>query len=276
VEPHGGLLTAIQRCNRAISATFTAMWGRVTGTVVLVVACLLGGCGGDDGNPEEKKVRAALTDALTTSDPLACTTLMTPTYVRQYTTEKTTDAARRACRKNLADDRARSVSIARVDLHGSRAEAVFSTHGGVLPYTRATVALRRSEGAWQLHRLTRATLDRPVFFTALNRDLRTGPDRVEGPIVDCTLRALKEVSDTQIVDHQLAGDLSFILTPTTLCTLRISLVKGGFSETKARCITRRVARALRGRDGKRFGAELQRGSTPRFERLVTRMVRRCS
>lgn len=245
----------------------------LTATFVLVACLLGGGCGGGDSREDE--VRAALTEALTSRDVAVCDERMTASYLQQYTTESTTAAARRSCRENQRSDRARSVRISDITVQGSRATAEFSTVGGVLAFRTATMALRRSDGEWRLHRVTRATLDRPQFFNAVRRSLARPPDAVPTSTIDCVQRSLKERSDEEIVSQILDGDPRYLATPALVCSVRVELVKEGLSQTQARCVARNVGRAVDAAGGRRIIDELRGDSSPLLERASRRAAERC-
>lgn len=233
-------------------------------------------CGGEDMSADEKQVRAALKQALTSTDAATCRTHFTDNFLRQASDETTVKAALRDCRRDLKGDQAKAVEIRRVDVRGTRADAVVRTEGGQLPFEEANLALRRPQGEWQVHRLTGGKLDRPRFFRVARAELTSPPDPLDDDAASCVLRAFKPLSDERIVAaFYVEPDAGAIRTPALICGVLAALDEDGVSERDQRCVAVRLRRVLDARGGAKL-AEGLGGSSASAQRRFNRILASCT
>jgi hypothetical protein len=239
------------------------MRGRMMAFVV-VMASLLGGCGGGDDDKQArdarpsagqqrdpggaadgdaKQVRAVVREALTTKDPDACTRLLTRSAVEQFTYQRGSKAISE-CREDADEVGARSVKIGRVEVDGDRAQAQVEPRGGTLTLKEATFALLEEGDRWKIDRLTAGTLDRPAFFREARKQLREEADDLGAEGVGCVTDALKRRKDAEIMKLYLDGDARVLIVPTMVCAIRSQIPRTQATAAYTECVTRAATREL--------------------------------
>lgn len=263
------------------------MRARAPGLIIVVLACALSACGGDEGSSgarklskDEQQVRAVLREALTTKDPDACTRLLTQNLLEQVSTERGKGAVR-DCRMDADSASATSVMIDRVAVSGPRAGADVRPRGGSLTFKTVTIGLRKAGGRWKLDRLKKGTLDRPAFIAFARKELRSGPGAVAGKTVDCFVREISTKNDEQITRALFKADQRLFLLPITICAVRNELALRGVPGDVVQCVVGRVRRELttgatarRLRASRAAAAEL--ADSPALERVVRRSAIACA
>lgn len=247
---------------------------RLTGAVCVVV-CAFSACGGD-ASSDDKQVRAAAKQAMTTRDPSACARVVTQEFVEQAAVERGADTTS-SCRDGSAQIRATSASIDRVALSGPNASVNVRLEGGLLPFKDATLGLRKAGGSWRVNRLKGGTLDRAALARVMHRQLTSPPDAVSQAAVDCAVAELADTPESELVRAYVQPDPRPLLIPVVVCSVRLGLK--GTPRSLVACIERGVRRELTtGALGRRLQTDpssvglLQ---TADGERLGARVARAC-
>jgi hypothetical protein len=229
------------------------MRGRVIGALC-VTAIAAGGCGGsDEPAGEEQQVRAVVQEIMTATDPSICTRLATRGFLEQTTAERGS-AAVRACRKDADAVGAKKLTIDRVTVDGATAVAAIRPSGGTLPFERATLALRRTDGSWKVDRLRGGTLDRAAFGRVLRTQL--ADEKVGASVADCAVRDLAGTSDGAIVRAYVEPDPRILVVPVAVCTIRVGLTQQQMPSSLVDCITGGARRELTsGELGRKLAAD---------------------
>jgi hypothetical protein len=256
----------------------------------------LSACGGDDkptnvgttpppsttagpatGSGEEQVVRDVVQEAMTTTDPSACTELVTLALVEQTSGERGA-AALKACRDDADHPAATSLKIDAVRVSGPRASADIRPSGGALPFKTATIGLRKSGGKWKVSRLKSGVLDREAFFAVLRRQFAEPPDAVPQAIADCAAKDLEGESDRRLTRAYLKPERIVFIIPVLLCTTRTQLQDAGVPAAIVACMTRRFRRELQtGAFGRTLAADPDGAlKSDAYERLARRFAAACA
>jgi hypothetical protein len=122
---------------------------------LLVVLCVVAGCGGDDKPPDADQVRAALVQfgkATAAHDyRTMCTKLLAPNLLDKL--RQVGLGCEEALKQGLGDVKSPQLSVGRITVDGDTATAEVRTSAeGQAPSTD-TVQLRRVDGAWRISSL---------------------------------------------------------------------------------------------------------------------------
>jgi hypothetical protein len=260
---------------------------------VVVMASLIGACGGGEDEPgdkpaggappqtadngEAKRVRAVVREALTTKDPGACTRLVTQRALEQFTFQRGRKALAE-CREDADEVGAKTVAIGRIAVDGARAEADIEPRGGTLPLKEATFALVKDGGGWKIDRLTAGTLDRPAFMRVMRKQLRDEPDDLGEANATCVADALKQRKDAEIMRLFLDGDARVLAVPSVVCAIRSQIPQSQATAGYVACVTRAATRELTtGALGREIAREADLGmlETARVGRVFEDIAARC-
>jgi hypothetical protein len=249
-------------------------------TAVALASCGDGGGGGGGGAAagEQTQLRADVTEALTTKDPIACTRYATQRFVEELTGLRG-PAAVRECREAADDKQAESVSFDRVAISGRRASATVRPRGGDDGLETLEFKLRKSGEHWKLDRISGGTLERAEFLRLTREELRAPPDALSPKAADCVIRDLERRKDDAVVRQVLSGDPSLLMVPVTTCLVLNDISDRPEHRGFVRCIERRMRRELtEGATGRRIAGEggVQALQTKTFGRVANRIVAGCA
>lgn len=272
---------------------------RKVGEIGLAALVLSGlaACGGDDkpaaagttpsapgttagpaaASGEEQVVRDVVQEAMTTTDPSACTELVTLALVEQTSGERGA-AAIKSCRDDADNPAATALKIDAVRVSGPRASADIRPSGGALPFKTATIGLRKSGGKWKVSRLKSGVLDRAAFFRVLRRQFAEPPDAVPQAIADCAAKDLEGESDSRLTRAYLEPEPVVFIIPVLLCTTRGELQRSGVPAAIVECMTRLFRRELEnGAFGRRLAADPDGAlRTEAYQGLARRFAAACA
>lgn len=270
------------------------MRARLAG-LLIVAACVLGACGGDDGDTQEpnagetpaagesssadeQQVRAVVREALTTDDPGSCTRLLTQAAVEQFTYRRGREAIAE-CRKDADEVAATSVAVSRVEVDGTRAEADAEPKGGGLTLRKATFTLRKDGRRWKIDRLKAGTLDRAAFLTEARKQMREPPEALSEAVTHCVVRELRATTDAVLIRIFVASDPRPLLLPTVDCALRSELPRTAQAAPFVTCVTQGARRELTsGALGRALAGDPDLGilESERFESVIAQIAGACA
>ena len=251
-------------------------------TAFALASCGDGGGGGGGGGgaaaSEETRLRADVTEALTTKDPIACTRNATQRFV-EYLTGLRGSAAVRECREAAGEKDAESVSFDRVAISGTRASATVRPRGGDDRLDTLEFKLRKSGEHWKLDRISGGTLERGEFLRMTREELRAPPDALSAKAADCVIRDLERRKDDAVVRQVMSGDPSLLMVPVTTCLVLNDISDKPEHRGFVRCIERRMRRELtEGATGRKLAGQggVRALQSKTFERVANRIVGGCA
>lgn len=256
---------------------------RRAGLALIMAAFTLASCGGDggadDGSAEETRLRADVTEALTTKDPIACTRYATQRFVEQVSGLRGKSALR-SCREEADETDTESVAFDRVAISGPRASVTVRPRGADDGLKTLDFKLRKSEGHWKLDRLSGGVLVRGEFLRLTRKELRAPPDALSAKAVDCVIRDLERRDDDDLVRGVVSGDPSQLVVPVTTCVVLSDLSDKPEDQGFVHCIERRLRRELtEGAIGRRIAARkagFEVLESKAFERAADGIVGGCA
>jgi hypothetical protein len=203
---------------------------------------------------DEAQIRSVVTEALTTTDPDACTRLYTDAALGQNTGLHGA-AAISECRRDAAQVGATSVAVDRVAAQGGGAEVDIHPTGGDFPFRTATITLVKVGGTtWKVNRIKSGTLDRAAFNRAMGREmgkqlLASRPPlsvAARAGVSGCVVSQLGAMSDGEVVQRMFLQPPppALLLAPLTVCSLRQGLIQSGAPAALVACITRGLRKDL--------------------------------
>jgi hypothetical protein len=200
----------------------------------LVLTGTVAACGGDGVSLAEQRLRADVTQGLTSKDPGACTRYATQRFVERLSGERGA-AAVDSCRADAENTDFTAVDFERVAIEGDRASVTVRPRGGDGEEGLKTLelGLRRSGGHWKLDRLAGGKLDRPAFYRATRQELTAPPGALSAATADCVLRQLDSAADDEIIRSLVAADPRLIVGPLATCSVGRPPPSGSSPESSA-------------------------------------------
>jgi hypothetical protein len=184
---------------------------------VLALALGLAACGGS-GESDEDKVAKTIETAATSTDPSACTELVTLAFNEQTESEEG-KAATKSCEEDAEDgnNNPDSVEVANVEVDGSNASADAAFAGGSFDGQTLGIALIEEDGDWKLDQVTGFTkFDKAKLVAALAKGFEE-EESIEPELASCIVQAFEAADEGEFEELILSGSSQGIVEIVEAC-----------------------------------------------------------
>lgn len=183
----------------------------------LVLALGLAACGGG-GESDEDKVVETIETAATSTDPSACTEMVTLAFNEQTQSEEG-KAATKSCEEEAEEgsNNPDSVDVTEVEIDGSNATADAAFTGGGFDGQTLGIALVEEDGDWKLDQVTGfVEFDKAKLVAALAKGFEEG-ESIEPELASCIVQAFEAADEEEFEELILSGSSQGIVEIAEAC-----------------------------------------------------------